>query len=172
MEHKAFLFDFEAFETELRPILEWALRSSDDRALVSFIQANLADLRDPYEGEPLNANWESLITMHDAHQYGDFALTKYYDPAVDIGLGSAWNAFQEWFAEMSPAGESPILGSPIGPMDAPFDPGKMGSYFQSAARVRENLKYLRRLPRAHDVGSAIEMLRTAADVNAGVYVTF
>src|SRR5256885_898845 len=80
MEHKAFLFAYDSFNAELRPVLEHALRSRDYGPLVSFISDNLADLRDPYEGRPLGADWEAMIETHDAHQYGDFSLTKYYDP--------------------------------------------------------------------------------------------
>src|ERR1051326_1231389 len=98
MEHKAFLFDYDAFDGELRAILEGALLSGACGGLVSFINANLGDLRDPYEGEPLGADWETMIETQDAHQYGDFALTKYYDPTADMGLGGAWDNIQELIA--------------------------------------------------------------------------
>ena len=84
---------------------------------MSFINANLGDLRDPYEGEPLGADWESLIETGDAHQYGDVALTKYYDPLADIGLGASWERVQELVANDPTLMESPILGSTIGPKD-------------------------------------------------------
>jgi hypothetical protein len=175
MEHKAFLFDYDSFDRELRAILEDALRSGDHSRLVSFINANLGDLRDPYEGEPLNAGWEAMIEMQDPHQYGDFALTKYYNPTADIGLGAAWENLQELIANDPALTESPILGSTIGPQDDPFDPGKMGSYFQSAQQVRQNRRYLLDLAKkgqTEDLKRAIQMLDQAAGAETGLYVTF
>jgi hypothetical protein len=175
MEHKAFLFDYDSFERELRAILEDALRSGDHSGLVSFINANLGDLRDPYEGEPLGADWEAMIETQDPHQYGDFALTKYYNPTADIGLGAAWENLQELIANDPLLTESPILGSTIGLKDDPFDPGKMGSYLQSAQQVRQNQRYLANLAkkeRAEVLNRAIQMLQEAVDANTGLYVTF
>src|SRR5579859_5274373 len=48
-----------------------ALVTGDCAGLVSFINANLDSLRDPYEGEPLGTDWEGMIETQDAHQYGD-----------------------------------------------------------------------------------------------------
>src|SRR5579875_843253 len=175
MEHKAFLFDYGSFDRELRAILEDALRSGDHSGPVSFINANLGDLRDPYEGEPLGAEWEAMIETQDPHQYGDFALTKYYNPAADIGLGAAWENLQELIANDPLLTESPILGSTIGPKDGPFDPGKMGSYFQSVQQVRQNQRYLLNLAKkeqTEDLNRAIQMLQEAVDANTGLYITF
>jgi hypothetical protein len=175
MEHKAFLFNYDSFQRELRPILEDALLTGDCGALVSFINANLGDLRDPYEGEPLGTDWESLIETQDAHQYGDFALTKYYDPTADIGLGAAWEIVQELIANDPTLTESPILGSTVGPKDDPFDPGKMGSYFQSANQVRDHHRYLlnrAKKERSDELSRAIQMLEEAAKAETGLYVTF
>jgi hypothetical protein len=175
MEHKAFLFDYDSFERDLRAILEYALLSGDYSGLVSFINANLGDLRDPYEGEPLGADWESMIEGQDSHQYGDFALTKYYNPTADIGLGAAWEDLQQLIASDPHLTESPILGSTIGLMDEPFDPGRMGSYFQRAAHVRQGHRYLLKLARkqpSEDLNRAIKMLQKAADAGMGLYITF
>jgi len=174
MEHKAFLFDYESFERELRPSLEDALATGDTSRLESFISTNLGALRDPYEGQPLLPDWASLIEVHDAHQYGDFALTKYYRPTDDIGLGSDWERVHDLAASSSRT-ESPILGATVGPSDAPFDAGKMGSYFQSPRSVRENYEYLLDLAKtthSADLKKATEMLAEAARNNAGLYVTF
>lgn len=174
MEHKAFVFDHDSFERELRPTLEDALATGDTSRLESFISANLDALRDPYEGQPLGPDWASLIEVHDAHQYGDFALTKYYSPTSDIGLGSVWERVHD-LAASSERTESPILGTTVGPSDAPFDAGKMGSYFQSPRSVRENYEYvleLAKTTRSADLKKAAEMLEEAARKNAGLYVTF
>jgi hypothetical protein len=138
MEHKAFVFDTKAFDLEVRPVLERALSDGDTRGLVDFIRGNVDVLKDPYEGEPLNENWENSLQVRDPHQYGDFALTKYYDPRQDIGLGRDWEEVQSLLlAEIGT--DLPILGRPIGPPNSLFDPGKMGSYFQSEADVRDHL---------------------------------
>jgi hypothetical protein len=175
MEHKAFVFDYESFDRELRAILEDALRSGDFTGLVSFINVNLGDLRDPYEGQPLGADWEAMIETQDSHQYGDFALTKYYNPIADIGLGVAWENFQELIANDPVLTESPILGSTIGPEEDPFDPGKMGSYFQSAQQARQNYRFLSNLAQkesSQDLNRAVEMLSEAVDAKTGLYITF
>src|SRR5262245_21828213 len=140
MEHKAFLFAYEPFDAELRPLLEDDLRNHNYRKVRAFALANLDTPRDPYEGEPLRADWESLIETRDTHQYGDFALTKYYDPIADIGLGQSWEGLQELIEGEVP--RSPLLGSTIGPIGEPFDPGKMGSYFQNPGDVTRNYKHL------------------------------
>ncbi|MBA3458803.1 MAG: hypothetical protein H0T46_02500 [Deltaproteobacteria bacterium] len=174
LEHKAFVFDYESFERELLPCLEDALATGDTSHLKSFINVNLDALRDPYEGEPLGANWASLIEIEDAHQYGDFALTKYYSPTADIGLGSAWERVPD-LATSSSRTESPILGTTIGPPNNPFDAGKMGSYFQSAKRVRENYEALLELAKkagSPELDTAVKMLEVAAKRNEGLYVTF
>ncbi len=175
MDHKAFLFDYDSFERELRGILEDALRSGDNSGLVAFINANLGDLRDPYEGEPLGADWVAMIETQDPHQYGDFALTKYYNPTADIGLGVAWESLQELIASDPLLTESPVLGSTIGPKNNLFDPGKMGSYFQNAQQVRQSLRYvlgLAKKEQVKDLDRAIQMLQEAADASTGLYITF
>lgn len=175
MEHKAFVFDYLTFDRELRAILEDALATGDSSEVVSFINANLSNLRDPYEGEPLGNDWESFIDTHDAHQYGDFALTKYYDPLADKGLGTSWESAQEMIAVNTTLKESPILGSTIGPKDEPFDPGKMGSYFQSPRQVRESYEYMleiaAKIP-SGDLTKAVQMLEEARKSENGLYITF
>jgi len=89
MEHKAYLFDWGAFERELRAILEEALRSGDRTAVVRFITKHVAVLMDPYESEALGPDWERMLESQDVHQCGDIALTKYYDPAADLD-GTGW----------------------------------------------------------------------------------
>jgi hypothetical protein len=175
MEHKAFLFDYDAFDQELRAILEDAVRSGDLSGLAIFISGNVSSLRDPYEGEPLSVDWEALVETQDSHQYGDFALTKYYNPTADIGLGTAWEHVEELLANDPLLTQSPILGNTIGPDDNPFDPGKMGSYFQSVQGVRQNHRYLLNLAKkgqSEELSSAIEMLHKAVDAKTGLYITF
>jgi hypothetical protein len=173
MEHKAFVFDYHPFEQELLPILSEALNSNDCTQLIRFIQSSLSSLTDPYEGEPLTIGWEDLIETADAHQYGDLALTKYYDPKHDIGLGAGWNSVQELMPlELT---TSPILGHLIGPQSNLFDPGKLGSYFQSQNQVQESIHLLSKV--AHHnlspkLDEAVQVLEQALRCKKGLYVTF
>lgn len=175
MEHKAFIFDFDTFERELQPVLEEALLSRNAKGLVAFINDHLADLKDPYDGQPLEAGWEAMVETAALHQYGDIALTKYYDPLKDIGLGAGWENIQDAISSDPNLAESPILGGTVGPSESPFDPGKMGSYFQSLHQVRQNLQYLLSLAKKEestDFGRSIQMLSDAENAKTGLYVTF
>jgi len=175
MEHKAFIFDHQSFDQELRETLEEALDSGNCEKLLTFISENKESLSDPYEGDPLEDDWKSMIEVEDAHQYGDFALTRYYSPQDDIGLGSSWNFVQEIVAGIGSAVTSPILGSTIGPESDPFDPGKAGSYLQSIEQVRESLAGLRALAETHqsvEFGEAVVLLQEASESGKGLYVTF
>ena len=174
MEHRAFVFHFGTFEVELKPILIDGLATGNCSELRCFIQDNLEFLSDPYEGEPLNSSWESMIEFPDAHQYGDFALTRYYRPDQDIGLGYYWEVLQEKVAGIVKSGESPILGFTVGPTEVPFDPGKMGTYFQTSSLARDNLRKLEALSAGQDPvwESAIKMLAAAVNVQRGLMITF
>jgi hypothetical protein len=170
MEHKAYVFDYAAFERELRPILEQALTTSDCRGLVAFIEANHDELTDPYEGEPLGDGWLDLVETADAHQYGDFALTKYYDVLEDCGLGGNWTEAQD-AAPVTTAGNSPLLGHTVGPAETPFDPGKQGSYFQGPSELAESKDIVVRGARAPWRGAVVAMLDEALAAGKGLYVT-
>lgn len=175
MERKAFLFHYEQFEEELKPILEAALASGDRTALVRFIDQYLPVLSGPDDGEPLPAEWEAMIESRDAHQYGEFSLTKHYDGSADIGLGASWEEIQELVSSDPGISSSPILGKTIGPPSRPFDPGRMGSYFQTPDEVAASHEYLMGLARqtaSDKVPEAIRMLEEALRAKKGLYVTF
>lgn len=169
MEHKAFVFDYAGFYDELYGILLAGLRFGSVAGLRDFISGNLNALKDPYEGKPLCGDWERMIEFPDVHQYGDFALTKYYNPSEDIGLGHRWEHFQDLFGALGGLGWSPVLGEAIGPEENYFDPGKLGSYFQTPSQVNENLTRLLSLPEAMDL---VTMLNRAAACEKGLYLTF
>jgi hypothetical protein len=177
MSHKAFVFDYRRFAEELRGLLLDALRSGDCEPIRSLIVEAPSAFRDPYEGEPLDSDWESLIATKDAHQYGDFALTKYYDPVDDIGVNGDWMELDDVLAEHGLS--ALLLGEPLGSRDAGgyFDPGKMGSYFQTESGVRENLLRLEQLERQHpDLVEKMRpvraMLERAVRAGHGIYATF
>lgn len=176
-EHKAYAFAYQLFSTELEPILEAALACGDCRELIDFIERERLNLTDPYEGERLPRDWEQLLEFKDAHQYGDFALTKYYSVTHDIGLGPFWEKPE---GELTAAGMNAaeiILGSPAGPRQNRFDPGKIGSYFRSEQRVTQHLTELQaalqsgRLRRTQ-VSQLERMLSAAMSARRGLYVTF
>ena len=173
MEHKAFLFDFEHFLRDLAPILERSLNKSETAELRDFIEKNRSTLTDPYEGDPLDENWEELIETKDPHQYGDFAMTKYYRPDQDRGLGKDWEQIQKLLLDHRDESSKAILGTPLGPQTNLFDPGKMGSYFQSLESARGSLAVLeRKASQDIAIGDFIELLRDAVEARLGIYVTF
>ena len=175
MEHKAFLFDHESFERELRPVLERALAEGTSEDLRRFISEHLQALKDPYEGLPLDEDWEDLLEIDEPDQYGDFALTKYYDPAEDIGLGSEWSDLQELIEAKSPGAGALLLGTPLRAGDATFDPGKMGAYFSSADDVREGLRVLQAMAASGELsqaGGVVNLFEQAANAGLGLYITF
>jgi len=174
MEHKAFVFDFRSFEKELRLILERALSSNDSSELLQFIEDHRASLKDPYEGEPLEEGWRGMAEGQDAQQWGDFALTKYYEPGNDLGLGRNWEVLQsELLAKLGK--DQSVLGRTVGPPANPFDPGRMGAYFQTEEDVTANLSELQHF---HSNGAGdqanrlVEILRAAAARGRGLYITF
>lgn len=172
MEHKAFPFDYDSFSGELKPVLEAALRSGSSDGLVEFINSNRGRLKDPNEGEPLLGDWMQLMEGRDPHQFGDFALTKYYDPRDDRGLGADWQLLQEMLPNNFE--ESPILGFPLGPKENLFDPGKMGTYCQTALQVQRNAQNLSLLLESGNevMRRAKEMLNSVQHMGRGLYVTF
>lgn len=177
MEHKAFAFDYDSFNGELGRLLRHSLESGHTEGLVEFIEANRDDLTDPYEGDPLDEDWQEMVETADAHTYGDFALTKYYDPTEDHGLGYDWDTLEELLDAEAGGGAPLVLGTPFGPAGKLFDPGKMGSYFRSPAEVKEHLAQVERLATekpelAERLRPLAEMLRPAADAGRGLYVTF
>jgi hypothetical protein len=176
-EHKAFILDYQSFESQLKNILESALENENVSQLSGYISQNQAHLKDPYEGEPLTNEWESMLESQDPHQYGDFALTMFYDPTEDIGLGYDWENVQETLSQRL-TDTSSVLGSPIGPASNYFDPGKMGAYFQSPQQVIENQRLLEsafdqeELESSAELEKMLEMLQAAISEGKGLYITF
>ncbi|APP74482.1 hypothetical protein [Xanthomonas vesicatoria] len=162
--HKAFSFDWAAFERELAPKLKQALQLEDARPLEDFIEAHIDSVRDPYEGEPVTEDWRSMLEAGDVQELADFALTRYYQPSADFGIGEEWEALSR---EMPEAERAALLGSAF----ESFDPGRMGSYFQSERVAADSLRALR-----NSSGTAAERLKQglseAVDSGRGIYVTF
>lgn len=177
-EHKAFIFDIDGFSRELKPLLESCLCLGNIDQMRNFIVYNRQSLVDPYEGFALEEDWENMIETKDVHQYGDFALTKYYSPTEDRGLGLLWHMVQELLNDKHKLTSSPFLGVPLGSDEVFFDPGKMGSYFQSQNKVAESLRKILEVEGKvpDDALEAVrvfkKMLEQAMYEKKGVYITF
>ncbi len=175
--HKAYAFDWSAFERdELHGILLAALSCRDTAALCAYVNSNLEAIKDPYEGEPLGEDWQELLENRDVQEYGDFALTRFYDPAEDRGLGDSWRAIDLEFAEIDRAA---FLGMPFGPVGAHFDPGRLGSYFQTPTQVLASRTQMRqcKLPglkgrSRKSLEQFNEFLVECVEAGSGLYVTF
>ncbi len=173
MSHKAFVFDWTEFvQDELHTLLPAALASGDTDALVRYIDANLDDLADPYEGEPLTVDWEEMLRSRDVQELADFAMTRFYDPTDDRGLWDQWRTID---ARLPPEDQAALRGEPF----ATFDPGRQGSCFQTPQQVAASLARARGfdLPDLEDYqrGSLdrfLELLAECEATGSGLYVTF
>jgi hypothetical protein len=168
MEHKAFAFDWPRFERDLYPLLVEALAADDPAGLEAYIDRHRAELTDPDEGEPMSADWRDGMENGDVHEFGDYALTRFYDPADCWGVGYAWARLSD---ELPGPVKSALLGSSVGPPERLFDPGRYGSYFQTPDHVRESLAALRRHARP-ELTRYLYLLEQCAGKRRGVYVTF
>jgi hypothetical protein len=177
MDHKAYVFDYNAFNEELRPVLEASLRSGDVGPLLAFIREHFAELKDPYEGEPLGENWQDLLTYEDPQEYGDFALTKYYEPSDNLGVSTEWMELEEVLVEELEQGTDFTLGDTVGPPGNVFDPGRMGSYFMTAGEVESRHDALQMLVAAKpelrpQLDRLINMYGKLFRARKGAYQTF
>jgi hypothetical protein len=123
---------------------------------------------DPYEGEPLEDDWQRKLENGDVQEVGDYALTRYYDPARDCGLAEAWLDLE---AVMDAKSRQALLGKAFGPPGRTFDPGRMGSYFQAPETVKQSVAVLRHCDAA-ELREYLRLLEAASDAKKGIYVTF
>ena len=169
MIHKAFRFNWNGFDEELRDLLDNALMTNNPSQLVIRINSALNDFSGPYEGEPLTPNWmEVLNDCNDVHEIGDYVLTRFYQPINDCGIGDAWTDIDD---RLDIVHRHALLGRTIGPAKNPFDPGKMGSYFQTTSDVAHSLLTLRGL-NDQRLDEFTNLLNKCVSSGDGVYVTF
>jgi hypothetical protein len=168
MSHKAYAFEWQAFELGLRTVLERALMDRNSQELLLLIERERSAFKDPYGGEPLGEKWQATLENRDEQEVGDYALTRYYEPSDDFGLGDEWPAID---SAISASARSALLGNPIGPTSYRFDPGRQGSYFQTADQCRTSLQILgaerNSLPANYMAG-----LSRAVAAGLGMYQTF
>ena len=112
MEHKGYAFDWHKFEAELKPVLIGALETGEIQNLVQFIEKNREQLTDPYDGMSLKSNWQLMLANQDAHECGDYALTKYYDVSEQMGVGYAWIEVSD---RLPKEASRALLGEALGP---------------------------------------------------------
>lgn len=176
MPHLAYAFAYSAFREELAPALERALATGEGDELRSFIDANLAALSDPYEGEPLPDDWRELLESGDVQELGEFALTKYYDADLDMGLDQDYAGIASDL-EQAGVGAALLLGTPLGTAPKLFDPGRQGAYFQTEAEVRSSLGTLHQLVTkapalSEPLAPLLGLFGQAVRAGKGLYVTF
>lgn len=168
--HKAFSFNWKAFETELKVIIEVALRSNKTNELEAFIERQRKILQDPYEGTPLPKNWHSKMESRDVQEFADFALTGFYDPLNDCGVAENYVIMSDQLPKQA---ANALLGFPLGEQEKLFDPGQMGSYFQDLSQVEKSLKILSPLTDdLHEIKMFVELLENCLAKDLGLYVTF
>lgn len=170
MQHRAYVFDYAAFDTSLRPILERALVCGVAGPLIMYIDDNLERLKDPYEGAQLDGSWLSQVEPTDIQELGEYALTGFYDPSSSVGLRQDWYEVDGLLTARLGSDEA-LTGHPLAANGTLFDPGFLGSYFQSEGEVREHLTDVMTLNEAR-LRRLERMLRTAAEQGRGLYVTF
>lgn len=167
MEHKAYKFEINGFNSDLKPILLNALSSGDIERLKEFVNKNIIHCSFPWSAEPLPINWEQELEFGDVHEIGDLAITKYYNPDELQGLSYEYIDLTDRYDEI----DKLLLGSPLGIGENNFDPGKMGSYFLSqkeALRTANELKAYKE----QVLLSYSEFLLKCVEVDFGVYITF
>jgi hypothetical protein len=166
--HKAYAFDWRRFENDdLYEILLASLKSGDPAVVAEYVEVHRDEIKDPYEGQPIPPDWRATLSNRDVHEYGDFALTRFYDPADDQGIANSWSAM-----ELPEEDLAALLGFPFGEPGREFDPGRLGAYFQTPEQAIESLRRIERFGRGDVFESYAQLLRTCAANGLGVYVTF
>ena len=168
MSHKAYAFDHATFARELAPVLRDALQTGSRESLDQFVDRFRPVLRHPSGAGPLPPSWRVELEVGDVQEVADLALTKYYAPDREAGVGDAWLAWQE---STTPELARCLLGAPFGPAERLFDPGRMGSYFQSPEDVIASQSCLSEVA-TPCLARFKELLADAANLRKGLYVTF
>ena len=166
--HKAYVLDYEGFAVELRPLLEKSLESNEVLGLIAFVDAQKEHLTWPWEATQLPHTWKDDLEQSDVQEVGDIALTKYYGADDDCGIQEHWRDVHE---RLPVDAQQALLGEQLGRSGAVFDPGRMGSYFQCPAVVRQSASILNQVAWP-ELTSFRELLSQAAAGGKGLYVTF
>lgn len=128
MEHKAYLFDTELFNQELRPIILATGKNNDTILLRNYIAKNIGKVRTVYSGELLENNWENELEIGNVQELADFSLTCFYNPEDVLGLSYSWDVLLEALKTLTTKYYY-ILGRPLELDTFRLDPGGMGMGF-------------------------------------------
>lgn len=175
MNHKAYVFKYNEFNIELLPVLVNSLRENNSEKLIHFINNNVDYLTNIYNYDSLNPDWASEFNQEDVQICGDIALTKYYDLSDDLGLGGEWDFIFDTLKNCGLDAQKLTLGSVIGDKEK-FDPGLMGSFFQSTEDILFNKEIIKNYSERNkylDIFTDLEnIFNTAYSNKSGLYITF
>jgi hypothetical protein len=160
--HKAFVFDEAAFRRDLAPILD----RHDDTALEHFISDQRARLRNPRNGVHIESDWRDDAAFDGFGRRATLALTAYYDPTANIGLGSAASKCRFGLIDLYPEGRVFVGGGVL---------EVVGGVFQSAEYVVESVGILETLRadfplKIEIIDPVLGMLHAAASAGQGLYI--
>ena len=161
--HQAFVFDEAGFRRELAPLLD----RQDSAALEHFIDDHRSRLRDPKSDAPLETGWRETHAITGFPALAALALTAYYDPAANIGLGGAAEKLRFALMDLYPEGRVFVGGGAL---------AVVGGTFQSADYVAKSVEILQTL-RAENrlktdvIDPVLSMLQKAATAGKGLYLT-
>jgi hypothetical protein len=162
--HKAFVFDEAAFRRDLAPLLD----RHDDTALEHFIDDHRGRLRSPRTGAALEQGWRDDTAYDGFGRRAALALTAYYDPTANIGLGSAASKCRFGLIDLYPEGRVFVGGGALGTPEG---------HYQSASYVAESVAILERLRadfplKAEIIDPVLTMLGAAAQAQQGLFLLF
>jgi hypothetical protein len=115
-----------------------------------------------------------VLEHFEVQEFGDFALTRFYDPGKDSGLGNVWRTIDEHLSEPD---REVLLGTPFGSSGRYFDPGRQGSYFQTPWEVVRSLARAQRIALSdlyerRSLECFKMLLENCEEAGTGFYVTF
>jgi hypothetical protein len=137
MEHKAFVFDTQAFKRELEHIIFDAGLKNHPEIIQKYIDKHIGKVYSPYTEDLLEEDWEEELENGGVQELADFALTCYYSVDDDCGLSYLWEALLEALRNISIKVEPEycVLGHSLKKQDFILDPGAMGMGFVQAKDI-------------------------------------
>jgi hypothetical protein len=118
-----------------------------------------------------------LADDRQAEWYCEIAITKFYDPSEDIGLGYDWMDVSNWLVNEGYSSAEILLGLPLQKKGNTFDLGKMGTYFQSSETVIKNRRAIdallnEKVDLLSKINILLYMLDSAIATERGLYIWF
>lgn len=175
IEHRAYLFDYQAFAEELEETLTTALEDLSISGLRGWIDERRALLRMPHAGTPLPVNWwealESSLRDYDAYfddverriliriqRLAKICLGRYTEEE-NLGLSygfDALGAYLESIPTVARMANELICGTLFGPPGRRLDLSALGTGLVLPGKAERMLRYLERaLPPPPPPGDAV-----------------